>query len=172
MEDILKIEDGVLKECTDKSVTSVEIPEGVRAIDCHAFCGCRLLGKVRLADDFEKVPSEWFDSLNEANANYEIVCTKDSSTYKAIKRSAKLKTHIKEIALQIAKDEKIAQVKKSGASSVLSSFLSGVADSSFEILSNTKSATVVRLKIAKNIGVFKLGSDCAKWLPKIQKESD
>ena len=169
MEDILKIEDGVLKECTDKSVTSVEIPEGVIEIGEDAFSDCKSLSTVTLGDDFEKVPSEWFDSLNEANANYEIVCTKDSSTYKAIKRSAKLKTHIKEIALQIAKDEKIAQVKKSGASSVLLSLLSGVADSSFEILSNTKSATVVRLKIAKNIGVFKLGADSAKWLPKIQK---
>ena len=52
---------------------------------------------------------------------------------------------------------------------MLSSLLSVVADSSFEILSNTKSATVVRLKIAKNIGVFKLGADSAKWLPKIKK---
>ena len=164
---VTQIGDFAFTNCS--KLLSLEIPDSVIEIGEDAFYGCKSLSTVTLGDDFEKVPSEWFDSLNEANANYEIVCTEGSSTYKAIKRSAKLKTHIKEIALQIAKDEKIAQVKKTGASSVLSSLLSVVVDSSFEILSNTKSATVVRLKIAKNIGVFKLGADCAKWLPKIQK---
>lgn len=98
MADILKIEDGVTKECMDKSVTSVEIPNSVTEIGDGAFYGCKSLSTMTLGDDFEKVPSEWFDSLNYANANYEIVCTEGSSTYKAI-RSKKLKAHIKMLAL-------------------------------------------------------------------------
>ena len=65
------------------------------------------------------MPSEWFDRLDWNNENYEIVCTKDSSTYKAVKRSPKLKKHIKDLALQVAKNEKIATVNKVGADALL-----------------------------------------------------
>jgi len=166
---VIFVKDGIAVKCLYNKATSVEIPEDVTAIGKRAFSGCKSLSTVTLGDDFEKVPSEWFDSLNEANANYEIICTEDSLTYKAIKRSARLKAHVKTLALQNAKNKKIAQVNKAGADAVLSSLLAGKADSSFEILSNTKSSTVVLLKIAKNTGLFKLGTDSSKWLLKIKK---
>ena len=37
MTDILEIEDGVLKKCTDKGAVSVVIPEGVTEIGEKAF---------------------------------------------------------------------------------------------------------------------------------------
>lgn len=46
MSDILKIVDGVLEECTDKGVTSVEIPAGVTRIARAAFRHCRILQSV------------------------------------------------------------------------------------------------------------------------------
>ena len=192
MTDILEIEEGVLKNCTDKSVTSVTIPDGVKEIILYAFRNCRALKSVEipasirriskvaflnctslstitLADNFEKVPAEWFESVNDANPSYEIVCTKDSSTYNAVRRSPKLRTHIKDLALQVAKDKKIAEVQNAGADALIKTLLSSVADSSFEIFSSTKSATVAMVQIGKNIGVFKLGADLSKWLPKIKK---
>ena len=42
MKDVLKIEDGVLKECTDKDVESVVIPEGVTEIGGCTFKGCNI----------------------------------------------------------------------------------------------------------------------------------
>ena len=213
MADILDIEEGVLKGCTDKcarsviipdsvtkigsyafsmcSVSSLEIPDGVTNIGSYAFYGCGLesvkipdsvkrigddaffgckwLSKVVLGDDFEKVPAGWFNSLNEANPNYEIVCTKDSSTYNAIKLSPKLKAHIKEFAFQVAKEKKIIEVKKVGVEALIKSLIENFEDSSYEILSNTKSESRVLVKIAKNVGIFKLGTDSSKWLPKVQK---
>ncbi len=192
MADILEIEEGVLKNCTDKSVTSVTIPDGVTEIILYAFRNCRALKSVEipasvrriskvaflnctslstitLADNFEKVPAEWFESVNDANPSYEIVCTKDSSTYNAVRRSPKLRTHIKDLALQVAKDKKIAEVQNAGADALIKTLLSSVADSSFEILSSAKTATVVLVKIGRNAGVFKLGADSSKWLPKVKK---
>ncbi|MBR1614888.1 MAG: leucine-rich repeat domain-containing protein [Treponema sp.] len=211
---VLLIENGSLKQCTDKSATSVTIPDGVTEIAHNAFSGCeslksleipsgvtkigaysfceslssislpssitefdkeafffvgKSLSKVILADDFQKVPSEWFDRLDWNNENYEIVCTKDSSTYKAVKRSPKLKKHLKDVALQVAKNEKIATVNKIGADALLSTLRSSVEGFSFQILATTKSATVVLVQIGKNVGVFKLGADSSKWFSKLQK---
>ena len=211
---VLLIENGSLKQCTDKSATSVTIPDGVTEIADHAFSGCeslkslevpsgvtkigayslceslssislpssitefdkdafffvgKSLSKVILADDFQKVPSEWFDRLDWNNENYEIICTKDSSTYKAVKRSPKLKKHIKDIALQAAKNEKIATVNKVGADALLSTLRSSVKGFSFQILATTKSAAVAMVQIGKNVGVFKLGADSSKWFSKLQK---
>ena len=211
---VLLIENGSLKQCTDKSATSVTIPDGVTEIAHNAFSGCeslkslevpsgvtkigaysfceslssislpssitefdkeafffvgKSLSKVILADDFQKVPSEWFDRLDWNNENYEIVCTKDSSTYKAVKRSPKLKKHIKDLALQVAKNEKIATVNKVGADALLSTLRSSVEGFSFQILATTKSATVALVQIGKNIGVFRLGADSSKWFSKLQK---
>ena len=210
---VLLIENGSLKQCTDKSATSVTIPDGVTEIALNAFSGCeslksleipsgvtkigaysfckslssislpssitefdkdafffvgKCLSKVILADDFQKVPSEWFDRL-DWNENYEIICTKDSSTYKAVKRSPKLKKHIKDLALQVAKNEKIATVNKVGADALLSTLLPSVSGFSFQILATTKSATVALVQIGKNVGVFKLGADSSKWFSKLQK---
>ena len=171
---VTEIGSSAFKGCT--SLASVEIPSSVTEIRGNAFEDCKSLAKVTLGDDFKKVPSEWFDDLNRANPNYEIVCTEGSSTYKAIKRSSKLKLHLKslnvtkeDLELQKAKNAKIAEVQKAGVDAILPMVLEGVADSSFEILSNTKSATVAIVQIAENNAVFKLGADSSKWLPKLQK---
>ena len=192
MADIFQIENGVLKKCTDEKATSVTIPDGVKEITWMAFrrctkletliipssvvriskmafINCMSLSKIVLADDFKKVPSVWFEILNLKNPNYEIVCTKDSPTYKSVKRSPKLRIHIKEIALQIAKDKKVSEVKGSTAEALIVSLLENIADSSFSILISTKLATIVLVKVGKNAGFFKLGSNYSCWLPKIQK---
>lgn len=46
IENSIKIEDGVLKKCTDKGAVSVEIPEGVTEIGEKAFRACESLESV------------------------------------------------------------------------------------------------------------------------------
>ena len=55
MADILKIEDGVLEECTDKNATSVVIPSGVTEICKDAFRECETLSDVK----FGGTIAEW-----------------------------------------------------------------------------------------------------------------
>ncbi len=59
--------------------------------------------------------------------------------------------------------------EESGVASVMSYLLESVENSSFEILSNSISATVGLVKIAKNVGVFKLCAYSSEWIAKIQK---
>ena len=150
-----------------QSLASVVIPSSVKKIDIWVFDFCSSLSSVTLGDDFEEVPSEWFDSLNKVNANYEIVCTEGSSTYKAVNRNPKLRTHLN--SMEIAKEKKIAEINKACVTSLLSSLLKGVSDSSFDILSNMNSATTVLVKIGKNAGVFKLEEDSSKWFVTLRK---
>ena len=76
--------------CT--SLVSVVIPESVTEIDWYAFKGCTSLKTVVLADGLAKVKSDWFKDLP---SDYEIVCTEGSAAFKSVKRSPKLKAHIK-----------------------------------------------------------------------------
>nr|MBP3281785.1 leucine-rich repeat domain-containing protein [Treponema sp.] len=55
MADIFVIEDGVLEECTDKSATSVEIPDGVEEIDEWAFSDCASLTSVEIPSSVTKI---------------------------------------------------------------------------------------------------------------------
>ena len=112
---VVLVEDGVAVWCLDKSAASVEIPAGVTEIgeyafeDCtalasveipegvtgigkSAFKGCTALKTVVLADGLAKVKSDWFKDLP---SDYEIVCTEGSAAFKSVKRSPKLKAHIK-----------------------------------------------------------------------------
>ena len=161
---VTKIGDSAFSGCT--SLTSVVIPSSVTEIG-YAFSDCKSLSSVTLGDDFEEVPSEWFDSLDYENVNYEIVCTEGSSTYKAVKRNPELRMHLN--SMEIAKEKKIAEMNEASITAVLSSLLEGMADSGFFILPNTKSATVVIVKIGKNIGVFELGEDSSKWFVTLRK---
>ena len=150
-----------------QSLASVVIPSSVKKIGIWVFDFCSSLSSVTLGDDFEEVPSEWFDSLNKVNANYEIACTEGSSTYKAVKRNPELRMHLN--SMEIAKEKKITEINKACVTALLSSLLKGVSDSSFDILSNMNSATTVLVKIGKNAGVFKLGEDSSKWFVTLRK---
>ena len=143
--------------CT--SLASVVIGSGVTAIGYEVFKGCTSLKTVTLADNLAKVNADWFKDLPE---DYEIVCTEGSAAYKAVKRSSKLKAHVKALALETAKTEKIRQIQQVGADAFIGSLLKGKPDSSFEILASTKAGTVVLVQIAENNAVFKLGADSSK----------
>ena len=60
MKDVLKIADGVLKECTDKDVESVVIPEGVTEIGTSAFKGCESLASVVIPSSVKKIGERAF----------------------------------------------------------------------------------------------------------------
>ena len=60
MKDVLKIADGVLKECTDKDVESVVIPEGVTEIGGCAFKGCESLASVEIPSSVTAIGKQAF----------------------------------------------------------------------------------------------------------------
>ena len=152
-----------------KSLASVVIGAGVTEIGKEAFKGCTALKTVTLADNLAKVNADWFKDLPE---DYEIVCTEGSAAYKAVKRSSKLKAHVKALALETAKTVKIRQIQQVSADAFIGSLLKGKADSSFEILASTKAGTVVLVQIAENNAVFKLGADSSKWTDKAKKAAE
>jgi hypothetical protein len=145
------------------------IPDSVTEIGVCAFIGCKALKTVTLADNLAKVNADWFESLPE---DCEIVCTEGSAAYKAVKRSSKLKAHVKALALETAKTEKIRQIQQVSADAFIGSLLKDKADSSFEILASTKAGTVVLVQIAENNAVFKLGADSSKWTDKAKKAAE
>ena len=153
--------------CT--SLASVVIGSGVTAIGYEVFKGCTALKTVTLADNLAKVNADWFKDLPE---DYEIVCTEGSAAYKAVKRSSRLKAHVKALVLETAKTEKIRQIQQVGADAFIGSLLKGKPDSSFEILASTKAGTVVLVQIAENNAVFKLGADSSKWTDKAKKAAE
>ena len=152
-----------------KSLASVVIGAGVTEIGKEAFKGCTALKTVTLADNLAKVNADWFKDLPE---DYEIVCTEGSAAYKAVKRSSKLKAHVKALALETAKTEKIRQIQQVGADAFIGSLLKDKADSSFEVLASTKAGTVVLVQIAENNAVFKLGADSSKWTVKVREAAE
>ena len=152
-----------------KSLASVVIGAGVTEIGKEAFKGCTALKTVTLADNLAKVNADWFKDLPE---DYEIVCTEGSAAYKAVKRSSRLKAHVKALVLETAKTEKIRQIQQVSADAFIGSLLKGKADSSFEILASTKAGTVVLVQIAENNAVFKLGADSSKWTDKAKKAAE
>ena len=164
---VTKIGDDAFSGC--KALASVVIGAGVTAIGLEAFKGCTSLKTVTLADNLAKVNADWFKDLPE---DCEIVCTEGSAAYKAVKRSSKLKAHVKALALETAKTEKIRQIQQVSADAFIGSLLKDKADSSFEILASTKAGTVVLVQIAENNAVFKLGADSSKWTDKAKKAAE
>ena len=55
MADILLIEDGVLEDCTDKSATSVKIPDGIATIGERAFAWCESLESVEIPSSVTEI---------------------------------------------------------------------------------------------------------------------
>ncbi|EIC03172.1 leucine-rich repeat domain-containing protein, partial [Treponema saccharophilum] len=152
-----------------KALVSVVIPDSVTEIGEGAFNYCKALKTVTLADNLAKVNADWFKDLPE---DCEIVCTEGSAAYKAVKRSSRLKAHVKALALETAKTEKIRQIQQVSADAFIGSLLKDKADSSFEILASTKAGTVVLVQIAENNAVFKLGADSSKWMDKAKKAAE
>ena len=151
-------------DCT--ALEEVSIPNSMFDIKKSSFKNCTSLLTVRLADNVEYLSSSWFTSLPE---RYEIVCESDCETFKLIKRSTVLKAHVKTLSLTEAKSEKIKKVQCASIDALLSSALEEYSDSEFKILSSRKSATSALIRIGKNCGVFRFGTDSAKWMPKVPK---
>ena len=151
-----------------KNLKEISLPSSLVLIGQCAFKNCESLTTVKLADDFERLPSKWFNALP---AQYEIICTENSKTYKAIKKSAILKMHVKSLSLNVAKSKKKKQVQTAGADAIISDALSSLSavKGFYTIVNSRTTATTVMIAIGKNNGVFKLGTDSSKWLPKIPK---
>lgn len=150
--------------CTQ--LEEIFLPSGLFRVKMRAFANCASLLKVHLADDMTYLKATWFKDLPK---QYELICNEKSETFKIIKRSMKLKAHVRSLALSYAKSEKIKQVQSASIDALLSSLLSKVEGSFYEILSARKTAIVVLVQIGKNCGSFRFGTDSSKWLSKIQK---
>ncbi|MCR5126308.1 MAG: hypothetical protein K6B43_14120 [Treponema sp.] len=64
-DEVLLIEDGVLEECTDKSATSVEIPDGVEEIGRRSFLSLQKSSSLAL----HKERNEGFFALDDYSAD-------------------------------------------------------------------------------------------------------
>ena len=95
------------KDCTE--LTEVYLPSSIERIWYQVWKNCNSLLTVHLGSDFGRLQAKWFNFLPE---QFEFDCEKDSKTYKLIKRSSVLRSHIKELSLMTAKTEKIKQVQQ------------------------------------------------------------
>ena len=68
MADILKVEDGILEECTDKCASNVTIPGGVTKIGSLAFAYCSSL----LSLEFGGTKAQW-ESIRKKDSWHEHV---------------------------------------------------------------------------------------------------
>lgn len=75
-----------------ESLTAIEIPESVEKVYSGAFNWCKSLKSIKLPSNWEKIDTFLFETLP---SDYEILCPEGSTTYKAAKKSSKLKTHLK-----------------------------------------------------------------------------
>ena len=160
---VVSIETSAFLNC--KQLSEIYLPSTLKAVKRCAFKNCDSLLKVELGDDFEELPSKWFNFLPE---QYKIICKEDSATFKLIKRSSILKAHVESLQLDSAKSEKKKQVQKAGVGAILTAALAQ-ANGTCTLVSSKKDATIVLVSIGKNSGVFRFGTDSTKWIPKIPK---
>ena len=164
-DDVRVIEINAFKDCAQ--LEEISIPNSIHTVRTRAFQNCTSLFRVLLGDNMSDwLNASWFKDLP---SQYELICNEKSETFKIIKRSTRLKAHVKSIALSDAKSEKQKQVQNISIDAVVASLLKNVPASGYKIMSSRKTATSVLFKIGKNCGVFKFGMDSAKWLPKIPK---
>lgn len=144
----------------------ISLPSTICNVQMRAFKNCASLLKVHLADDMTDLSAEWFKALPD---EFEFICSPESETFRTIKRSTRLKAHVKSIALSDAKSEKIKKLQSAGLDAVLSAALAQAKGAFHCILSSRKTATTALIQIGRNCGSFRFGMDSEKWLPKIPK---
>jgi len=160
---VVLIENGVAVQYLDYEAESAEIPENITELGKKLFRNCRALKTIKLGDNITQAPSDAFNSLG---GNFEIICKDNSTTCKTLKRSPKLRAHVKYLVKEEAKDKKIAQIQQATADALIKSFFAEDSDSEVIALSSTKSATIVLVRCGANSAVFRLGADYTKWLDK------
>ena len=144
LEGVTEIEAYAFYGC--ESLKSVVIPEGVKEIGMGAFFGCKSLEFAMIPESVMYIGARAFGCCNSLeNGN---------SLNEKYQRSER---------------QEDCPSEESGVASVMSYLLESVENSSFEILSDSMSATVGLVKIAKNVGVFKLCAYSLEWIAKIQK---
>ena len=86
------------KDCTE--LTEVYLPSSIERIWYQVWKNCNSLLTIHFGSDFVRLVTKWFNFLS---AQVEFDCEKDSKTYKLIKRSSVLRSHIKELSMMSAK---------------------------------------------------------------------
>lgn len=150
------------KDCTE--LTEVFLPSSIERIWYQVWKNCNSLLTIHFGSDFVRLETKWFNFLS---AQVEFDCEKDSKTYKLIKRSSVLRSHIKELSMMSAKTEKKKQVQSASAEALLSSAFEQYEDAVYQLIASRKSGIIVLVALKKFCGVFSFGVDYEKWLSKI-----
>lgn len=156
------IESEVFKDCTE--LTEVYLPSSIERIWYQVWKNCNSLLTIHFGSDFARLETKWFNFLS---SQVEFDCEKDSKTYKLIKRSSVLRSHIKELSMMSAKTEKIKQVQSASAEALLSSAFEQYEDAVHQLIASRKSGIIVLVALKRFCGVFSFGVDYEKWLSKI-----
>ena len=122
------------KDCTE--LTEVYLPSSIERIWYQVWKNCDSLLTIHFGSDFARLVTKWFNFLS---AQVEFDCEKDSKTYKLIKRSSVLRSHIKELSMMSAKTEKIKQVQSASAEALLSSAFEQYEDAVYQLIASRKS---------------------------------
>lgn len=160
---LVLVEHGIAVRYLDYAAESAEIPDDITKFSKKAFRSCKDLRTIKLGDNIKELPSEAFTGLPE---NFEIICSENSTTYKTLKKSPRLREHVKSLAKEDAKDKKIAQLQQATADGLITSLFEKKSDCNVFTINATKNATTVLVRTGANSAVFKLGADCSKWLGK------
>jgi len=150
------------KDCTE--LTEVYLPSSIERIWYQVWKNCNSLLTIHFGSDFARLVTKWFNFLS---AQVDFDCEKDSKTYKLIKRSSVLRSHIKELSMMSAKTEKIKQVQSASAEALLSSAFEQYEDAVYQLIASRKSGIIVLVALKKFCGIFSFGVDYEKWLSKI-----
>ncbi len=150
------------KDCTE--LTEVYLPSSIERIWYQVWKNCNSLLTIHFGSDFARLETKWFNFLS---AQVEFDCEKDSKTYKLIKRSSVLRSHIKELSMMSAKTEKIKQVQSASAEALLSSAFEQYEDAVYQLIASRKSGIIVLVALKRFCGIFSFGVDYEKWLSKI-----
>lgn len=158
---LLKIGKAAFSRCA--SLVELEIPQTVSEIGEKAFDGCVRLERVTLPDSLEKIDYAWFDSLPKS---YELFCAEGSAAFSSVRRSRKVSAHVRALAREIAKSEKVKEIQRAGAEAVVRTIAGRHGDAGeieLEILNQTKSAVLLLVRAGNSTALLRLNPDAAKW---------